>query len=67
MPGDANLVDIMTILGRARGNVINNPEHCPLVEEKLTLGSVTLIYTLKRILLVAILVYIVWDVQKIIK
>ncbi|XP_076129775.1 pannexin-3-like isoform X1 [Alosa pseudoharengus] len=65
--GKHNLVDIMTILGRARGNVINNPEHCPVVEDNMTLGSVTLIYTLKRILLVAILVYIVKDVQKIIK
>lgn len=65
--GKHNLVDIMTILGRARGNVINDPEHSPVVLEQMTLGSITLIYVLKRILFVAIFVFIIKDVQNIIK
>ncbi|XP_026868505.2 pannexin-3 isoform X1 [Electrophorus electricus] len=65
--GKHNLVDIMTVLGAARGNVVNCPEQHPLVEENMTLGTVTIIYLLKRILLVGIFVYIIWDVQKIIK
>ncbi|XP_074466623.1 homeobox protein PKNOX2 [Sebastes fasciatus] len=65
--GKLNLVDIMTILGAAQGRVVNCSEKRPLVEENMSLGTVTLIYTLKRILLVAIFVYIIWDVQKIIK
>lgn len=60
-----NLVDIMTVLGAARGNVVNCTEERPLVEENMTLGTVTLIYILKRVLLVGIFVYIIWDVQKI--
>ncbi|XP_030648658.1 pannexin-3 isoform X2 [Chanos chanos] len=35
--GKHNLVDIMTILGRARGNAVNCPEQKPLVEESMTL------------------------------
>lgn len=65
--GKLNLVDIMTILGAAQGRVVNCSEKRPLVEENMSLGTRTLIYTLKRILLVAIFVYIIWDVQKIIK
>ncbi|XP_030009227.1 pannexin-3 isoform X1 [Sphaeramia orbicularis] len=65
--GKLNLVDIMTILGAAQGRVVNCSETRPLVEENMSFGTVTLIYTLKRILLVAIFVYIIWDVQKIIK
>nr|XP_046267429.1 homeobox protein PKNOX2 [Scatophagus argus] len=65
--GKLNLVDIMTVLGAAQGRVINCNEKRPLVEENMTLGTVTLIYTLKRILLAAIFTYIIWDVQKIIK
>ncbi|XP_068577292.1 homeobox protein PKNOX2 isoform X3 [Cebidichthys violaceus] len=65
--GKLNLVDIMTILGAAQGRVVNCSEKRPLVEENMSLGTVTLIYTLKRILLVAIFAYIIWDVQKIIK
>ncbi|XP_044227060.1 homeobox protein PKNOX2 [Thunnus albacares] len=65
--GKLNLVDIMTILGAAQGRVVNCSEQRPLVEENMSLGTVTLIYTLKRILLVAIFVFIIWDVQKIIK
>ncbi|KAG7515251.1 pannexin-3 isoform X1 [Solea senegalensis] len=65
--GKLNLVDIMTILGAAQGRVVNCGEKRPLVEEDMTLGTVTLIYTLKRILLAAIFVFIIWDVQKIIK
>lgn len=65
--GKLDLVDIMTVLGAAQGRVVNCSEKRPLVEEKMSLGSVTLIYTLKRILLVAIFLYITWDVQKIIK
>lgn len=65
--GKHNLVDIMTMLGAARGNVVNCPEHRPLVEENMTLGTVSLICLLKSILIVGIIVYIIWDVQKIIK
>ncbi|KAG7258407.1 hypothetical protein CRUP_025920, partial [Coryphaenoides rupestris] len=65
--GRLNLVDIMTVLGAAQGKVVNCCEQRPLVEENMTLGTVTLIYTVKRILLVAIFVYIVWDVVKYIK
>lgn len=65
--GKFNLVDIMTILGAAQGKVVNCSEKRPLVEENMSLGTVTLIYTLKRILLLAIFIYIIWDVQKIIK
>lgn len=65
--GKLNLVDIMTILGAAQGRVVNCSEKRPLVEQNMSLGTVTLIYTLKRFLLVAIFVYIIWDVQKIIK
>lgn len=65
--GKLSLVDIMTILGAAQGRVVNCSEKRPLVEQDMSLGTVTLIYTLKRILLVAIFVYIIWDVQKIIK
>ncbi|XP_023824750.2 homeobox protein PKNOX2 [Salvelinus sp. IW2-2015] len=65
--GKLNLVDIMTILGAARGNAFNCTDSRPLVEENMSLGTVTLIYTLKRILLVGLFTYIVWDVQKIIK
>lgn len=65
--GKLDLVDIMTILGAAQGRVVNCSEQRPLVEENMSLGTVALIYTLKRILLVAIFVYIIWDVQKIIK
>ncbi|XP_062309672.1 pannexin-3 isoform X1 [Osmerus eperlanus] len=65
--GKLNLVDIMTILGAARGNAVNCSEGMPVVEENMTLGTVTLIYSLKRILLICIFVYIIWDVQKIIK
>ncbi|XP_035033643.1 homeobox protein PKNOX2 isoform X1 [Hippoglossus stenolepis] len=65
--GKLNLVDIMTILGAAQGRVVNCSEKRPLVEENMSLGTVTFIYTLKRILLVAIFVFIIWDVQKIIK
>ncbi|XP_071193429.1 homeobox protein PKNOX2-like [Salvelinus alpinus] len=65
--GKLNLVDIMTILGAARGNAFNCTDTRPLVEENMSLGTVTLIYTLKRILLVGLFTYIVWDVQKIIK
>ncbi|XP_014053098.2 uncharacterized protein pknox2 [Salmo salar] len=65
--GKLNLVDIMTILGAARGNAVNCTDSRPLVEENMSLGTVTLIYTLKRILLVGLFAYIVWDVQKIIK
>lgn len=65
--GKLNLVDIMTILGAAQGKVVNCSEQRPLVEENMSLGTVTFIYTLKRILLVAIFVYIIWDVQKIFK
>uniref|UniRef100_A0A8B9R5C4 Pannexin 3 n=1 Tax=Astyanax mexicanus TaxID=7994 RepID=A0A8B9R5C4_ASTMX len=64
--GKHNLVDIMTVLGAARGNVVNCPEERPLVEENMTLGMVTLIYMLKRVLLVGIFVCIIRDVQKII-
>ncbi|XP_066507350.1 pannexin-3 [Hoplias malabaricus] len=35
--GKPNLVDIMTVLGAARGNVVNCPEERPLVEENMTL------------------------------
>uniref|UniRef100_A0AAY4AZ20 Pannexin n=2 Tax=Denticeps clupeoides TaxID=299321 RepID=A0AAY4AZ20_9TELE len=35
--GKPNLVDIMTLLGRAGGNVTNCPEQRPLVEENMTL------------------------------
>lgn len=65
--GKLNLVDIMTILGAAQGRVVNCSEKRPLVEENMSLGTVTLIYSLKRILLVAIFIYIIWDVQKMIK
>ncbi|XP_051973005.1 pannexin-3-like isoform X2 [Xyrauchen texanus] len=65
--GKLNLVDIMTVLGAAKGNAVNCKEQRPLVEEDMTLGTVTLIYVLKRILLVGIFVAIIWDVQKIIK
>lgn len=65
--GKHNLVDIMTMLGAARGNVVNCPEQRPLVEENMTLGTVSLICLLKSILIVGIIVYIIWDVQKIIK
>lgn len=65
--GRLNLVDIMTVLGAAQGRVVNCCEQRPLVEENMTLGTVTLIYTVKRMLLVAIFVYIVWDVVKYIK
>ncbi|KAK3550360.1 hypothetical protein QTP86_025137, partial [Hemibagrus guttatus] len=65
--GKRNLVDIMTMLGAARGNVVNCPEQRPLVEENMTLGTVSLICLLKSILIVGIIVYIIWDVQKIIK
>lgn len=64
--GKLNLVDIMTILGAAQGRVVNCSEKRPLVEENLSLGTVTLIYSLKRFLLVAIFTYIIWDVQKMI-
>lgn len=62
-----DLVDIMTILGAVQGQVVNSSEKSPLVEENMSLGTVTLVYSLKRILLVAIFIYIIWDVQKIIK
>lgn len=65
--GKLNLVDIMTILGAAQDRVVNCSEKRPLVEENMSLGTVTLIYSLKRVLLVAIFIYIIWDVQKIIK
>lgn len=65
--GKLDLVDIMTVVGAAQGRVVNCSEKRPLVEENMSLGTVTLIYTLKRILLVAIFIYIIWDVQKIIK
>lgn len=65
--GKLTLVDIMTILGAAQGRVVNCSEKRPLVEQNMSLGSVTLIYTLKRLLLGAIFIYIIWDVQKIIK
>uniref|UniRef100_A0A672NRC7 Pannexin n=1 Tax=Sinocyclocheilus grahami TaxID=75366 RepID=A0A672NRC7_SINGR len=65
--GKLNLVDIMTVLGAARGNAVNCPEQRPLVEQDMTLGTVTLIYILKRILLVGVFVAVIWDVQKIIK
>ncbi|KAI4904942.1 hypothetical protein NFI96_012055, partial [Prochilodus magdalenae] len=63
--GKHNLVDIMTMLGAARGNVVHCPEEQPLVEENMTLGTITLVYIIKCILLVAVFVYIIWDVQKI--
>uniref|UniRef100_A0A8C7Y3Z9 Pannexin n=1 Tax=Oryzias sinensis TaxID=183150 RepID=A0A8C7Y3Z9_9TELE len=65
--GKLNLVDIMTILGAAQGRVVNCRETRPLVEENMSLGTSTFIYTLKRIFLMAILVFIVWDAQKLIK
>ncbi|XP_043105772.1 uncharacterized protein LOC122352422 [Puntigrus tetrazona] len=65
--GKLNLVDIMTVLGAARGNAVNCSEQRPLVEQDMTLGTVTLIYILKRILLVGVFVAVIWDVQKIIK
>ncbi|KAL0182733.1 hypothetical protein M9458_022108 [Cirrhinus mrigala] len=65
--GKLNLVDIMTVLGAAKGNAVNCSEQRPLVEQDMTLGTVTLIYILKRILLVGIFVAVIWDVQKIIK
>lgn len=65
--GKLNLVDIMTVLGAARGNAVNCPEQRPLVEQDMTLGTVTLIYILKRILLIGIFVAVIWEVQKIIK
>ncbi|XP_054610618.1 pannexin-3-like isoform X2 [Dunckerocampus dactyliophorus] len=65
--GKFNLVDIMTILGAAQGSVVNCSEQRPMVEENMSFGTVTLIYTLKRILLVLIFTYIIWDAQKIIK
>ncbi|MEQ2215181.1 hypothetical protein XENOCAPTIV_028829 [Xenoophorus captivus] len=65
--GKVNLVDIMTILGAAQGRVVNCSEKKPLMEENMSLGTTTLIYTLKRILLVAIFIFIIWDVQRIIK
>ncbi|XP_077360770.1 pannexin-3-like isoform X1 [Festucalex cinctus] len=65
--GKFNLVDLMTILGAAQGRIVNCSEQRPMVEENMSFGTVTLIYTLKRILLVAIFTYIIWDVQKIIK
>ncbi|XP_056096163.1 uncharacterized protein LOC130075548 isoform X4 [Rhinichthys klamathensis goyatoka] len=65
--GKLNLVDIMTVLGAARGNAVNCPEQRPLVEQDMTLGTVTLIYILKRIVLVGIFVAVIWDVQKFIK
>ncbi|KAG7224636.1 hypothetical protein INR49_011389, partial [Caranx melampygus] len=49
--GKLNLVDIMTILGAAQGRVVNCSEKRPLVEQNMSLGTVTLIYTLKRFLL----------------
>ncbi|KAJ0004175.1 hypothetical protein NQD34_010389 [Periophthalmus magnuspinnatus] len=64
--GKVDLVDIMTILGAAQGRVVNCSEQRPLVEQNMSLGTTALVYTLKRILLVAIFVYIIWDVQKII-
>ncbi len=65
--GKLNLVDIMTVLGAARGNAVNCSEQRPLVEQDMTLGTVTLIYILKRILLIGVFVAVIWDVQKIIK
>lgn len=65
--GKLNLVDIMTVLGAARGRVVNCSEKRPLVEENMSLGTITFIYSLKRVLLVGIFIYIIWDVQKIIK
>ncbi|XP_036378906.1 pannexin-3 isoform X1 [Megalops cyprinoides] len=65
--GKYNLVDIMTVVGGARVSGVNCVDHRPLVEENLSLGTVTLIYVLKRIILLGIFVYIIWDVQKIIK
>ncbi|CAM4729856.1 unnamed protein product [Leuciscus chuanchicus] len=35
--GKLNLVDIMTVLGAARGNAVNCPEQRPLVEQDMTL------------------------------
>ncbi|XP_038153782.1 pannexin-3 isoform X1 [Cyprinodon tularosa] len=65
--GKLNLVDIMTILGAAQGRVVNCSEKKPLMEENMSLGTTTLIYTLKRILLAAIFTFIMWDAQKIIQ
>ncbi|CAG5896322.1 unnamed protein product [Menidia menidia] len=65
--GKLDLVDIMTILGAAQGRVVNCSEKKPLVEENMSLGTTTLIYTLKRVLLAAVFTYIIWDVQKIIQ
>nr|XP_061801377.1 uncharacterized protein panx3 isoform X1 [Nerophis lumbriciformis] len=65
--GKFNLVDLMTILGAAQGRVVNCNEQRPMVEENMSFGTVTLIFTLKCILLVAILTYIIWDAQKFFK
>ncbi|KAF7205270.1 pannexin-3-like isoform X1 [Nothobranchius furzeri] len=64
--GKLNLVDIMTILGAAQGRVMNCREKKPLVEENMSLGTKTLAYTVKCILLAAVFTFIIWDVQKII-
>lgn len=65
--GKFNLVDIMTILGAAQGRMTNCSKKTPLMEENMSLGTTTFIYTLKRVLLLAIFTFIIWDVQKIIK
>ncbi|XP_035290547.1 pannexin-3 isoform X1 [Anguilla anguilla] len=65
--GRHNLVDIMTLLGGARANGSSCKDHRPLVEENLSLGTVTLIYIIKSIIFLSIFVIIIWNVQKIIK
>lgn len=65
--GKLNLVDLMTVLGATRGNAVHCPEQRPLVEEDMTLGTVTLIHLFKCIMLVGVFVAIIWNVQKIVK
>ncbi|MBN3304126.1 PANX3 protein, partial [Amia calva] len=65
--GERTLVDIMGDLSGADRDKKHSKQPGTLLDENMGIGTVVFIYVIKRVILLAIFIIIIWDVQKIIK